>query len=406
MFKTRSPHAKSKKLLIYKILIVVFVVVLLATPNSVTNMPEIETKLLITVLGVDKSDEGYEVSATAVMPQEGQNGAIKNLSIDAKGESVSKALSMLGTKMGKQLELGLCGLVVLGKNMMDGGIEENLSYLLASGTIIPGAHLVLSPESSARDTIEKSNRLSEASSNGLASLVEYNAHSSTVAAVTLLRFLSESHGARKSSFLPCIVIKDKSDGGENGGSEGGGSESGGAETEISSINTVALFVRDKIVRRLTPQETLGFTWSDRTSTRGAFTLDDFTVNGINVGKIYSQLKDKSFSLETRLDADVPSAKLRVKASIAIEDRRKITLLFKDKSISDDTLTKELLTQFARAIEDEMRLAVAAMAEEGCDAMGIVDNMYRMHFAAYKSYEDKENLLKNTAITYDVDVELL
>lgn len=401
MFKTRSPRAKSKKLLIYKILIVVFVVVLIATPNSVTNMPEIETKLLITVLGVDKSDNGYEVSATAVMPQEGQNGAIKNLSIDAKGESVSKALSTLGTKMGKQLELGLCGLVVLGNNMMDGGIEENLSYLLASGTVIPGAHLVLSPESSARDTIEKSNRLSEASSNGLASLVEYNAHSSTVAAVTLLRFLSEANGARKSSFLPCIVIKDKSDGGENGGSEGGG-----AETEISSINTVALFVGDKVVKRLTPQETLGFTWSDRTSTRGAFTLDDFTVNGTNVGKIYSQLKDKSFSLRTNLDNGEPSAMLSVKASVAIEDRRKITLLFKDKSVGDGTLTKELLKQFAKAIEDEMRLAVTVMAEAGCDAMGIVDNMYRMHYAEYKAYKDKKNLLKNTKIAYDVDVELL
>ena len=54
----RSPKNKERLLRIYKILIAVFVVVLVLLPRSVTSIPEIETKLLLTVMGLDKTENG------------------------------------------------------------------------------------------------------------------------------------------------------------------------------------------------------------------------------------------------------------------------------------------------------------------------------------------------------------
>ena len=54
----RNPKNKERLLRIYKILIALFVVVLVLLPRSVTSMPEIETKLLLTVLGLDKTENG------------------------------------------------------------------------------------------------------------------------------------------------------------------------------------------------------------------------------------------------------------------------------------------------------------------------------------------------------------
>ena len=51
------------------------------------------------VLGIDKQADGYFLSATAVMPQEGQDGAVKRLSIGATGDSVSNALEEIMIKM-------------------------------------------------------------------------------------------------------------------------------------------------------------------------------------------------------------------------------------------------------------------------------------------------------------------
>ena len=138
-------------------------------------MPEIETKLLLTVLGLDKTENGYRVTATAVMPAESQNGATTRTDVESEEVSVSAALEKLSLKMGKRLELGLCGVVVVGDTFGDESPLPHLKYLLSSGKIIPGAYLIFADGMPAKKAIEMTNALSEASSNGLSTLVEHNA---------------------------------------------------------------------------------------------------------------------------------------------------------------------------------------------------------------------------------------
>jgi hypothetical protein len=139
------------RLRIYAVIVAVFTLVLAFLPKKTGGLPEIENKLLITVIGIDKKNDGYYLSATAVMPQEGQDGAVKRLTIGAKGDSVSNALEEIMIKMGKPLELGLCGLVIIGNTMDDESVIQHLNYLMSSGKIIPGAHLLYSPDCSAKD---------------------------------------------------------------------------------------------------------------------------------------------------------------------------------------------------------------------------------------------------------------
>ena len=208
----RTPKNKTKLLKIYKLMILFFVLVLILSPKSVTNRPEIETKLLLTSIGLDKVEDQYRVSATAVMPQESQNGSTMRLNVGVEADSVSAAFEKLSLKMGKKLELGLCGLIVIGDTFGDESILPHLNYLMASGKIIPGAYLVLSLGKSAKETIEMSNMLSEASSNGLSKLIEHNALDTNMPSITLLKFLSETGSVTKSSYIPCIEIGKKDSG--------------------------------------------------------------------------------------------------------------------------------------------------------------------------------------------------
>lgn len=233
----RSPKNKERLLRIYKILIAVFVVVLVLLPRSVTSIPEIETKLLLTVMGLDKTENGYRVSATAVMPAESQNGSTIRAEVEAEEVSVSAALEKLSLKMGKRLELGLCGVVMVGDTFGDESLLPHLKYLLSSGKIIPGAYLVQAKDRSAKEAIEMSDALSEASSNGLSTLVEHNALNTHMSTITLLKFLSDTASVTNCAYMPQLEIgkKDKAfGGGSDGGSGSGesgtsgeGSESGG-----------------------------------------------------------------------------------------------------------------------------------------------------------------------------------
>ena len=414
----RNPKSKAGLLRIYKILTAVFIIILVLVPKTVTSQPDIETKLLLTVIGIDKTEKGYGVSATAIMPQESASGSTKRLNIDAEDKSVSAALEKISLKLGKKLELGLCGLIVIGDTFKEESIIPHLEYFLSSGKIVPGAYLVFSPGKTAKETIEKSNQLAEASSNGLSKLIEYNAISSSMPAVTLLKFLSETGSVSHSCYIPCIEIEEKQseagsgesgsgdsssgESGGDGGSSGGGA--GGKETEIVSLSKIAFYSGGSPVKFLSEEETKGFTWSDKTSTHGLVVLDDFTVRGINVGKIFCQLKKKKLKIETAMDNDKPRAKITVEAVLDFEDRYKLSDLYKYEEIDEDELYSAVVSQFTEKIKREIKLAVDAMKESKCDAMGITTRMYRHNFGDYVKYENKPDLIVDTEVYYDVKVK--
>lgn len=412
----RTPKNKARLLNVYKILIAAFIILLLLLPKGITSMPEIETKLLLTVMGIDKVEAGYRVSATAVMPQESQNGSTKRLNVGAEGESISSALEKLRLKMGKELELGLCGLIVVGDTFGDENILPHLNYFLSSGKIIPGAYLVLSPGKSAQETIEMSNLLSEASSNGLSNLIEHNATGTAMPAVTLLKFLSESNSISKCAYIPCIEISekesklDKSGGSGSGGSAGSGDESGGGsdskgkETEIKALSNIA-FYRDGIkIYLMTEEETKGYTWFDKSSTHGLIELNDFSAGGVSVGRVYCQLRDKKFKIRTSLDGGEPKALLSVEAVLELEDRHKLSNLYKYSGVDEKELNDSIVREYREKIQDEIALAVNVMKGLDCDAVGLVSNLYKHHFKQYKQYEEKDKLFSDMTVEYDIKVK--
>ncbi len=396
---------KSKLLNVYKILALAFVIMLLVLPKAVLRTPEIEAKLLITTLGIDREREKIIASGTAVMPSESHDGSTKRLSVSAEGESLSEALERLSVKMGKKLELGLCGLVIVGNTLEKENVLPYLEYLLSSGKIIPGAYVAYSPDRSAKEAIEMTNSLSEATSNGISKLIEHNANLTNVTAVTLHKFLSNSHGPSEASFMLCLRVREKqsssspggssqggggssqgsSSQGGGGSSQGGGGSSQGGETEIESLKKIALFGGGIYVAEMDDEQTRGFTWTDKKSTRGLVTLDNLVVEGKEVGEIYCQLLDKEYKLKTKIKDGKPQAIIEIDALLAFEDRYKISNLFRYDKISEGVIDEALRKQFAASIKNELTLAVSKMKENECDAIGVKENLYRHHG---KDYKDK------------------
>lgn len=409
----RTPKNKTKLLKIYKLMILFFILVLILSPKSVTNRPEIETKLLLTSIGLDKVEDQYRVSATAVMPQESQNGSTMRLNVGVEADSVSAAFEKLSLKMGKKLELGLCGLIVIGDTFGDESILPHLNYLMASGKIIPGAYLVLSPGKSAKETIEMSNMLSEASSNGLSKLIEHNALDTNMPSITLLKFLSETGSVTKSSYMPCIEIGKKdsgsdqekpSDGGSDEGQSSGSGEDKKGETEIKSLSKIAFYRDGRQIKFLDDEQTRGFTWSDKTSTQGLVSLENLKVQDIDVGQIFCQLRSKKFKIKTGIDNGVPQTKMSVEVLLELEDRYKLSDLFKYYGISEEEINQNIKNQFAVKIENELVSVINVMKECDCDAMGLTTNLYKFHYNDYNNYPDKENILSAMQVDYDIKVK--
>ncbi|MBQ8882046.1 MAG: hypothetical protein IJY70_01460, partial [Clostridia bacterium] len=302
---------KLKRLRVYSIMAFVFALVLALMPKSISGLPEIDNKLLITVIALDKSNDKIKVTGTAIMPGESQTPSVERATVSADGQSVAEALDGISVKMGKPVELGLCGAVIVGSGFESESVIPHLNYLVGSGKIIPGAYLLHSPEKSGEEIIKLNNKLSKASSNGISKVIEFNAVSNNVPTTTILRFLSYSAGKSKSAYLPCIKFSDesKTSGSESGsGRESGGESSGSGEqdSEVKTLDTVALY-KDGMRRKiLSKDETKGYVWTDIRSTLGLVNLDEITVKGEKFYNIPCQLLRKKFDIKCGFDKGEPT----------------------------------------------------------------------------------------------------
>lgn len=408
----RNPKNKERLLRVYKVLIALFVIVLVLLPRSVTSMPEIETKLLLTVMGLDKTENGYRVSAAAVMPAESQNGSTTRTDIESEEVSVSAALEKLSLKMGKRLELGLCGVVVVGDTFGDESLLPHLKYLLSSGKIIPGAYLIFADGMPAKKAIEMSNALSEASSNGLSTLVEHNALNTHMSTITLLKFLSDTASVTNCAYMPILEIGEKEQefggsGSDEGSQSGSGGTSGSGQSgtaEIEQINRIAIYKNGVKTGAFDPVETRGYDWTDKNNTQGLVTVKNFTAGGIEAGEVYCQLIDKRVNIDVGFDGGVPTAKVKVDALMKFEERYKLSDLNKYAGVSEKELGERMKEQFAEKIKSNIESAVKAMKRLDADVSGFTDRLYRFRNKEYNAYKNKKNLLSNLAVTVEVNVK--
>ncbi len=410
----RNPKNKERLLRIYKILIALFAVVLVLLPRSVTSMPEIETKLLLTVLGLDKTENGYRVTATAVMPAESQNGATTRTDVESEEVSVSAALEKLSLKMGKRLELGLCGVVVVGDTFGDESLLPHLKYLLSSGKIIPGAYLIFADGMPAKKAIEMTNALSEASSNGLSTLVEHNALNTHMSTITLLKFLSDTASVTNCAYMPILEIGVKEqefegsdDGGSGEGSKNASGEGSGAQTgtaEIEQINRIAIYKNGVKTGGFDPVETRGYDWTDKNNTQGLVTVKNFTAGGIEAGEVYCQLIDKRVNIDVSFEDGVPTAKVRIDALMKFEERYKLSDMNKYGGVSEKELSERMKAQFSEKIASNILSAVEAMKRLDADVSGFTDRLYRFRTKDYNAYENKESMLADLVVVPEINVK--
>ena len=406
---------KVKRLRIYSIIAFAFMLVLVIMPRNSAGMPEIENKLLITTMGLDKTESGYTVSAVVVMPQENHGGAVSKIEAEAEGNSVSDALENISIKMGKPLELGLCGLVIIGDTFGSESIKPHLSYLLASGKIIPGAFLVAATNGmSANKAIELANKLSDAASNVLSKLIEYNALGSNLPVVSMLRFLGETNRKGESSFMPCLEI---SEGNQSGGKNASGSEKSseksgessgdtksGKDSEIKSLGKIAVYKGGVRVAIADENITRGYTWSDKKSTLGLITLDELKIKDNDYGEIHCQMLAKKYSLETSFDG-APHATIKVKTKLALEERSKLGEVVREGKVTEREIEEALKNGFEEKIKSEISAAVEFMRSGGADAFGFEDDLYRKHYREYAAYDKKEAVLGDITVDCDVSIAI-
>lgn len=438
--------------------IIILLVIILAFPTSMSTQARLNMRVIITGIAIDKTEDGYEVTAQTVKPSPSSESSGTGASINFisdKGDTVVSALSKLSYKSGKVAGFSHTNFILLGQEMLTENLSKVMDYFLRDN-IIKDSVLVLVAKDSAKEEIKKTKDVELSVGLGLQKVFVYKEKESDGAMTTLLSFTNNSYGNSKTALVSILSLTNESEGessssgdsqkssgadsqkgesssAENTGSEKpeaessgsqGGTESQGGSSESSSesqsssgsgseqktqyfeaITPLACFVSGKFVGMLeSDDEIMGYMFS-----RSECHAEDVSIDGLNFGNLLNarigvDIKDKNNKKKIRFEGETPCLDIYVNVTNA-----------SIKEIENDTFfqipTNDEFEFIKEKLEEEIAKKVAKAFEKSkslnADIFGAYDLATKFHYKEIKNrFTSMEEFIQKLKLNVIVNVSRL
>lgn len=391
---------KNKKLLIIKCLIFLFALIVAFLPSTVARSSEVNSRIVVEMIGLD-GETGNELTAQYVMPAESKGSTQKD-KVTVKAETLTEAVELLSTTLGRRTDLGQCSVVAVGKDVK----PEILGTLMTATAVTADVYLIAA-EDKAKDCVGDITDFMKKSGVTDADFIAYGAKKAHIATTTLLHFLSDLGSASDSAFMPVVtVIKEQSQGGASGGdggsdssggggSNGGSGGGGGSEPQPTGmkVDKLALYNSKKRLGELDKTAARGVAWVSAPIERSRFTAD-INVNGEIIEDVAAQLVKKSTKIKVNKRGGVTvcvNAKLE-----PLGDR-----FNRIQQETDDCAADIVRSGFEFQIKKELEAAYNDSLTLGCDPLFIGRQFYRYEPEYFNEYYT----LGGAGVTFEVNVTL-
>lgn len=354
------------------------------------GLVDIQKTAVILAAGIDKSGEGYELTAQISVPKGGEKaGGTASVELSGKGETVADCLMMMYADSGWIPKFDFCSLVLLGERAAREGAMPALNYFLHNEYMSDNCAVAVA-EGSAGEVLKKTSAIDDTPSLAIHKLFS-GAAEKTGAAVknTLREFAVGTLGVSKSSFMPFIRTLPHESGtgssegsGGKGGAEGSGGEggaegSGGKEDApvLFRAEETALFREGKLTGLLSAEETLAFNL-----VRGKVKAGILTVEGEGGEPVSLSIKRGGGSAKLG-NEDVPRAKLSVRLKVLVSDRT-------EEDFMAGTETNVATDEDERRAEELISSYISSLWEtckgSGCDLFLLARELYRKDPKAFEA----------------------
>ncbi len=396
-----------KKLLIYKILLFIFAFLIAFMPATASRSKEVNSRVIVEILGIDGSADSDKVSVTAqyVMPTQSQ-GATSKDTVTVEGDSLTLAVETLNTALGRRAELGHCSMVVVGSSTT----PEHLGTLMTATDVTADVYLSAAEEK-ASDLVSDITEFMKKTGATDADFIAYGAKKAQIATNTLLGFLSDLGSASKSAYIPIVTMLDKEKGGSSGGESGGneqqgedgggsgeqkddgGGESGGGHTGMK-VDKLALYNGERRVGVLDSGAARGVAWVSAPVEKGIVTAD-VEFDGKTIKDVSGHLLKKRASI--KIEPQNNSATIKIKAYVE-PNGDKFNELGSEKRAE---ISKIIRDAYSKSIERDVNKAFEDALEMECDPLFIGREFYRYAPEFYNNSYYPHNITVN----YDIEVVL-
>ena len=372
---------------------------------------DIEHTAIIVAMGVDKTDEEYEVSTKIAIPQATTQNVSNNDSlISAKGKTIAEALDKIAVNTGWYPLFAFCNLIILGENTLNGNIMDTVNFFIRTDRV-PDSATVCACEGTAKELLLTNTPLDSVSSFAMQKILQQDyARMDRIANVNIKQFVEKSLSKSETAFFPYVsTVKsgEKSESGSSGGSGGSSGGSGGSggqgengqggnESSVYDATNTVVFSKGRKVFFLSSEETLMLNLKSKNSIDTFIKLDEVNYEG-KITPVLIEIEDskKDFYFEFDGKRPVYNVKMILYCRIvSVNASAPVSELYPSAKVPDDVL---------EATEKKMKDTLTSLYKKsqlvGCDLFGIKDELYKYHDKKYDGLKD--DILPATALNLEI-----
>lgn len=405
--------------------------ILFFIPQSFSYQAKLNMRVVVTGMGVDKTDDGYSISAQVVMPSPGSEsggGSATLGMICEQGKNISEGVQKIAYKIGKTAGLSHMSFVVIGQNMLDENLAEVLDFFVRDKELNSSVMLLVSP-TTAKEMIEQTKNLELSASVGLQKVFIYKQGSFNGLMMPVVEFIGNAFSLSQSSAVSGLFVAKEGEealgettsqslqksSGDQGGEQQSGSQEGSSQGSSSQdgrikyYNDVYYFKNGKYINKLDKEEELlGYFLTNTAKSSGEITVKNVTGGTLEDATVGLQFRSGKSKRRVKFEDE----KNILHFNIKLKDIQVVEILnnggLTEKIYQD--ADKETVNSIKKALEKEIEKNITKTFEkakaDGVDIFKFADTCYAFKPKKWKSLYEKygDSYLDKVEIKVTVDIK--
>ena len=430
------------KAFIKKPILFAMVLVFFFIPTGLAKPPEGVDLLHIVTIGIDKIDEGLEVSTLAYVITPTTRYDENFFLLSAKAQSITEALGLISINVGKRLITLHIGVVIINQELANESAVDTFNYLFRSNTITNDTFL-LCTTSSAKEMLMSEQSLIQASGINLKEVALYYENYMSLSDINIESFYRGYFSPTKSSIIPLVELVgedeaiqttsseqqsvsviQKGESGDTQSESGGSSESeegsigesgesegssGGGPKYIQSTGQAIVFYDGSLRTILSKEELRGLNWIGANTKNTNLHIENVTDENFENAEMYFRIEGDEVKMNSYFANERPVMEIMVKLYVKAGQIIQPDLASKKHNIASDKnyLTETVRNKIENTVKREFSKGLLKIIENQTDIIDIYRTFslqnYNKFQKWYESLDESKDFLRE--IDYRVNVRV-
>ncbi len=396
-----------------KLIIWIFIIILLITVPEITKPAMSRTEAIVTMMSIDKIDEGIKVSTAVITPSTEKTTNYEVYS--GIGESVGEAVENVSLSLGKSMGFAQCEIMAFGENLSYEGIMSSLDFMTRTRKVGRNA-ILINFNGDVEEFQQAVVNLNIEKSIPLEDVINFDQRYIPSDDSNIHSFYKGYFSPISLGIMPKVqLLKNKTDNSielESGSTGVGSSSEPGSGTAgtnnkeyILNDGTVCIFKNGKKFLELTPEQMKKLNLLSNVEQEGTLKVKNIKDHLYNDSTVILNIHDKQLKFSPSFKNNKPIFNISIELAVLVEE---VDEENPDKSFlkrNKDFLTDALIEKTKETVKMDAMEIIEFCKENQVDLIGVYENFYRKQYKEFKKHYESMQEKYLDGIEYNITVKV-